>query len=111
MMAAFNVTRLAELGYDVNTTLGLANPQDSRFAARDYSADAFTPDAIRSRLASLINLHAYPTATPVIQGFVAESSALRSIMPSRSAQTLISCVNTLGSRIYWLMLGILYLLL
>ena len=67
-MAAFNMTLLEELGHQRDTTLGLADPRDSRFAAQVYSADAYTPRAVRSALASLASLNAYPTVSPTSKG-------------------------------------------
>ena len=82
MMAAFNVTLLGELGYNMSTTLGLANPRDPRFAAQDYTADAFTPEAVRRTLESLADLHAYPhvrpSSTESSQGSIASIAATSS---------------------------------
>ena len=61
-MDAFNVTRLAELGYKYNSTFDLADPMDPRYAAREYSAAAYEPAAIKKVIASLGSLNAYKPA-------------------------------------------------
>lgn len=57
MMASFNVTALENLGYD--NVQGLDDPGDSRFAAEDWSADAYSDDSIQGRLSWLGSLGAY----------------------------------------------------
>jgi bilirubin oxidase len=57
MMASFNVTRLEALGYD--NVESLDNPDDPRFTAQDWSADAYSDDQIQSKLNYLGNLGAY----------------------------------------------------
>jgi bilirubin oxidase len=57
MMASFNVTRLEALGYD--NVESLDNPDDPRFIAQDWSADAYSDDQIQSKLNYLGNLGAY----------------------------------------------------
>lgn len=78
MMAAFNVTMLEELGYDVNQT-DLADPMDSRFAAQDYDAAAFEPDAIRKVVSSFASLNAYEAPASI--------AAAVSVQPSTAAAT------------------------
>jgi len=63
MMAAFNVTTLAALGYDFSSTQQYADPQDSRFSAQQYSDAAYAPDAVHSAVSSLAALSAYNQAT------------------------------------------------
>ena len=59
MMDAFNVTLLEELGYRFNSTYDFTDPEDPRYAARDYSAAAYRPAAIQSAISSLGSLNAY----------------------------------------------------
>lgn len=62
MMDAFNVTLLEELGYEFSSTYDFQDPEDPRYAAQDYSAAAFEPTAIKSKITSLGNLNAYKPA-------------------------------------------------
>lgn len=59
MMAAFNTTRLRELGYEYESTQGFGDPMDARFTAQDYSTAAFTDAARRSAVRSFAALEAY----------------------------------------------------
>jgi FtsP/CotA-like multicopper oxidase with cupredoxin domain len=62
MMAAFNTTRLQELGYEYNSTMGFADPMDSRFRAKDYDVSAFTDEARREKVRKFGELNAYKPA-------------------------------------------------
>ncbi|THV72708.1 Cupredoxin [Aureobasidium pullulans] len=57
MMASFNVTRLEVLGYD--NVESLDDPDDTRFKAEDWSADAYSDSQIQGRLNWLGSLGAY----------------------------------------------------
>ncbi|KAF2869507.1 oxidase cueO precursor [Massariosphaeria phaeospora] len=57
MMAAFNVTSLADWGYDETTKI--TDPMDERFRAKDVSTDAFSAASISDRLAQFAMLDAY----------------------------------------------------
>lgn len=61
MMDAFNVTLLSELGYEY--TSQFADPLDTKFAAQDYSAAAYSPAALTSAVLSLASLAPYEPAT------------------------------------------------
>ena len=63
MMDAFNVTALTGLGYEFDEVQSLNDPEDTRFAAQDYSDEAFTPDAVSSAVLSLASMAAYVPAT------------------------------------------------
>ncbi|KAK3720182.1 hypothetical protein LTR37_004006 [Vermiconidia calcicola] len=65
-MAAFNVTLLQELGYDVKDGVGFADPVDGRFKAQDYSDEAFAPDAIRSAFSAMATLNPYGAEASVV---------------------------------------------
>lgn len=56
-MATFNVTALADLGYD--NVQGLDDPDDTRFVAEDWSAEAYSDEAVQGRLSWLGSLGAY----------------------------------------------------
>lgn len=62
MLAAFNTTRLRELGYDYNSTMGFSDPMDPRFTARDYDVTAFNDEARREKVRMFGNLNAYAPA-------------------------------------------------
>lgn len=66
MMDAFNVTYLAEMGYEFNSTQGFSDPTDTRFAAQDYSDAAFSFDAKQSAALSLASMGAYAPATALM---------------------------------------------
>jgi len=57
MMAAFNVTALDGMGY--NVTDDLADPADSRFLARPAQGNSYDEDQISSTISFLAGLHAY----------------------------------------------------
>jgi hypothetical protein len=69
MMASFNVTRLETLGYD--NVESLDNPDDPRFTAQDWSADAYSDDQIQSRLNYLGNLGAYNERDQIVSAVAA----------------------------------------
>jgi len=69
MMASFNVTRLETLGYD--NVESLDNPDDPRFAAQDWSADAYSDDQISSKLNYLGNLGAYDETDQIVSAVAA----------------------------------------
>ena len=64
MMASFNVTALAGLGYD--NSEGLDNPDDTRFVAQDWSADAYSDESIQGRISWLGSLGAYNQRTELV---------------------------------------------
>lgn len=69
MMASFNVTRLETLGYD--NVESLDNPDDPRFTAQDWSADAYSDDQIQSKLNYLGNLGAYNERDQIVKAVAA----------------------------------------
>lgn len=69
MMASFNVTRLESLGYD--NVESLDNPDDPRFTAQDWSADAYSDDQIQSKLNYLGNLGAYNEQDQIVSAVAA----------------------------------------
>jgi FtsP/CotA-like multicopper oxidase with cupredoxin domain len=92
MLAAFNVTLLESLGYDLNSTLNFANPMDTRFAAQKYNASAYTPDAISSAVESLASLGAYQAASSV-----ATSLSSKSTSPSTTSATTTDAASATAS--------------
>ncbi|KAK4508628.1 hypothetical protein PRZ48_002367 [Zasmidium cellare] len=66
MMAAFNTTILASLGYDFNSTQGFGDPLDSRFIAKDYDANAFSDSAKHAAVSSFASLNAYAPVTSLV---------------------------------------------
>ncbi len=87
MMDVFNVTHLQELGYKVDATADLDDPTDSRFAAKDYSAGAYEPAAIKSVISSLGNLNAYAPASSLFAAEAAYYSTAGYPTPSATANT------------------------
>ncbi|KAL1582192.1 hypothetical protein WHR41_09184 [Cladosporium halotolerans] len=65
MMAAFNVTRLEELGYNFESTQGFDDPEGKKYSAVDFSADAYDYDAKHSLVRSLGELNAYQPASSI----------------------------------------------
>lgn len=65
MMAAVNISLLAALGYDTNK---FADPTDVMFAPKDYTDEAFTPDAEESAVLSLANMNPYGDSASIIPG-------------------------------------------
>ncbi|KAJ4345843.1 uncharacterized protein N0V89_011978 [Didymosphaeria variabile] len=57
MMAAFNVTSLADFGYPETTKF--IDPMEERWRSRDYDDSAFTEQAIQDRLSQFYMLDAY----------------------------------------------------
>ncbi|KAK5132087.1 hypothetical protein LTR08_000337 [Meristemomyces frigidus] len=66
MMAAFNTTLLSEMGYDFGATQQFSDPEDPKFAAQDYSDEAFALPALTSAALSLANLNPYAPATSLM---------------------------------------------
>ncbi|KAF2721831.1 bilirubin oxidase [Polychaeton citri CBS 116435] len=66
MMAVFNTTALAGLGYEYDSTQQYSDPMDTRFAPRDYDAADWSQGAIISAMSSLGALSAYAQATALI---------------------------------------------
>lgn len=69
MMASFNVTRLETLGYD--NVESLDNPDDPRFVAQDWSADAYSDDQVQSRINYLGSLGAYNEQSQIVSAVAA----------------------------------------
>ncbi|KAI5211905.1 hypothetical protein AUEXF2481DRAFT_36948 [Aureobasidium subglaciale EXF-2481] len=69
MMASFNVTRLEALGYD--NVESLDTPDDTRFLAEDWSAEAYSNDEIQGRLNWLGNLGAYNERDQIVTAVAA----------------------------------------
>ncbi|KAI4721455.1 Cupredoxin [Aureobasidium sp. EXF-10727] len=69
MMASFNVTRLGTLGYD--NVESLDDPDDARFVAQDWSADAYSDDQIQSRINYLGSLGAYNERDQIVSAVAA----------------------------------------
>ncbi|KAI4731377.1 Cupredoxin [Aureobasidium sp. EXF-10728] len=69
MMASFNVTRLETLGYD--NVESLDDPDDARFVAQDWSADAYSDDQIQSRINYLGSLGAYSERDQIVSAVAA----------------------------------------
>lgn len=69
MMASFNVTRLENLGYD--NVESLDNPDDPRFVAQDWSADAYSDDQVQSKINYLGNLGAYNEQSQIVSAVAA----------------------------------------
>lgn len=67
MLGAFNVTFLESLGYDAEDAKQYGDPMNTRFAAQDYSDEAFTPNAISSAVVSLASLGAYAPASSLLE--------------------------------------------
>ncbi|KAG9682249.1 Cupredoxin, partial [Aureobasidium melanogenum] len=73
MMASFNVTRLETLGYD--NVESLDNPDDPRFVAQDWSADAYSDDQVQSRINYLGSLGAYNEQSQIVSAVAAYYSS------------------------------------
>lgn len=69
MMASFNVTRLETLGYD--NVESLDNPDDPRFVAQDWSADAYSNDQVQSTINYLGSLGAYNEQDQIVSAVAA----------------------------------------
>lgn len=69
MMASFNVTRLETLGYD--NVESLDNPDDPRFVAQDWSADAYSDAQIQSKINYLGSLGAYDEQSQIVSAVAA----------------------------------------
>lgn len=67
MMAAFNVTKLAALGYEFNSTQGYDNPTDPTYAAVSYNVADYRPLVIKQKLRAFAKLNAYAPAQSLIQ--------------------------------------------
>lgn len=63
MLGAMNITRLAELGYDVESTQGIDQPDGGDFAPVDFSENAYGEDAKHSAVRALGSLNAYQPAS------------------------------------------------
>jgi FtsP/CotA-like multicopper oxidase with cupredoxin domain len=59
MMAAFNTTLLAELGYEFNSSQDFSDPMDPRFVAKQYEASMSSDDARHGVVRMLGALKAY----------------------------------------------------
>ncbi|CAD0100920.1 unnamed protein product [Aureobasidium mustum] len=68
-MASFNVTRLENLGYD--NVESLDNPDDPRFVAQDWSADAYSDDQVQSKINYLGSLGAYNEQSQIVSAVAA----------------------------------------
>ncbi|KAL1304119.1 hypothetical protein AAFC00_000550 [Neodothiora populina] len=88
MMAALNVTRLPELGYD--NVQGLADPTDSRFIAQDWSADVYSDASIQSTLTYLGGLGAYNEGYEM-------STALSAYYATNTAGAVVASATTQAS--------------
>lgn len=63
MMAAFNVTSLADWGYPETTKF--IDPMEERWRSRDYDASAFTEQGVQQRLYDFYMLDAYKNVNDV----------------------------------------------
>lgn len=88
MMASFNVTRLETLGYD--NVQSLDNPDDPRFVAQDWSADAYSDDQVQSRINYLGSLGAYNEQDQIVSAV----AAYYSNNPNPPAETVTSTSQT-----------------
>lgn len=66
MMAAFNTTKLAELGYDFNSTQQFSDPMDTRFSPKDYNDADYTDSARHDAVSSFAALNAYAPASSLL---------------------------------------------
>lgn len=66
MMAAFNTTKLAELGYDFNSTQSFEDPSDARFQPKAYDAADFSDSAKHEAVSSFAALNAYAPVTSLM---------------------------------------------
>ncbi|CAK4030650.1 hypothetical protein AC579_6322 [Lecanosticta acicola] len=66
MMAAFNTTRLAALGYTFDSTEQFSDPLDPRFAPKAYNAADYSDAAKHSAVSSLVALSAYAPASSLM---------------------------------------------
>lgn len=66
MMAAFNVTLLEALGYDLNSTVKFDDPMGTQFSAQNYSDEAFASAAVSSAVVSLASLYPYGAASSLM---------------------------------------------
>jgi bilirubin oxidase len=64
MLVAFNVTNLSRWGYD-NSTLFI-DPMEPAFRPKQITAEDFTDDSIRQKLAWFWSLNAYNRTAPSI---------------------------------------------
>ena len=87
MMDVFNATRLQELGYKDTSIFSLGDPTDPRFAARDYSAAAYEPAAIKSMIHSLGSMNAYAQASSLFAAEAAYYSTAEYPTPSATVNT------------------------
>ncbi|GAB7355381.1 hypothetical protein MBLNU459_g5902t2 [Dothideomycetes sp. NU459] len=93
MMAAYNITALEDLGYE--NVQDLADPNDARFVAQEWSAEAYSYDNIQSKLSYLGGLGAYNQRTQMVSALAAyystnpaaalESSTIASTASSAAA--------------------------
>lgn len=56
MMAAFNVTQLADLGYNETS---FADPMEARWRAQPATADRYTSDAVTTKVQFMAGLQPY----------------------------------------------------
>ena len=66
MMAAYNITLIEDLGYDVDKLSEFADPMNPKFRPQDYSDKAYAPDAVSSAVAALASLNPYKPALSLI---------------------------------------------
>jgi bilirubin oxidase len=64
MLVAFNVTNLARWGYDNSTVF--IDPMESAFRPKQITAEDFTDNAIRLKLAWFWSLDAYNRTVPSV---------------------------------------------
>ena len=63
-MAAFNVTALADFGYNETHFI---DPMEGRWRAETASADKFTPDAITAKVQFMASLQPYNNVDEVLR--------------------------------------------
>lgn len=68
MMAAFNVTSLADFGYPETTRL--IDPMDQRFRAKPITSGDFTESAIQAKLAQFDSLNVYDNIPQIEEALV-----------------------------------------
>lgn len=91
MMAAFNITALDVLGYDDVEDLG--DPNDPRFVAQEWSAEAYSYDNIQSTLTYLGGLGAYNQMTQLAS---ADSAYVLTDPAAASETILVTVATTIG---------------
>jgi len=102
MMAAFNTTRLAALGYEYNSTQQFENPMDARFTAKAYDAAQFSDAARRRAVSAFAALNAYAPASALMAaeaavyqtaGYKGDASSVTAVATAAPVSTGVGFVN------------------